>query len=231
MLFKNQNQYDKIIDEISKKYGVATYIIKGLIALESNFNPRAYRWEAHRNDASYGLTQIMYNTAVSMGYKSTLEKSFIPHIHKDFVKVGDNYRYIGELVGIFDPKTNIDWGIKYFKDKFKQYNNNLDDAIASYNMGIPRLAKDTTPIIIKIYGVPKPDWKYANQPYVDRVKDYISYFKLLAEGKKKEAELKEKEIRDKWHKKTIIETIKKPEVSIPSILIISGIILYLLSEK
>ncbi|MEM5807419.1 MAG: transglycosylase SLT domain-containing protein [Candidatus Aenigmatarchaeota archaeon] len=141
-IFKNENLYDKQIENVSKKFNVPVPLIKAFIAIESGFNPNAYRYEEHRKDASYGLMQILYQTAKGFGFK-------------------------GLPQDLYNPDVNIYWASQYIAYLYKRFGN-LPDTFASYNMGLPRPASKTTNIITKIYGKPQPNWKYANQPYVDK---------------------------------------------------------------
>lgn len=152
-IFKNENLYDNIIEKYSKMYNVPFPLIKAIITRESNFNPKSYRFESHRNDASYGLIQILYQTAKGLGYTGTPE-------------------------GLYDVDTNVKYGTLYLSALLKHYKN-LPDVIASYNMGYPRKAKDTTSLIKSIYGTPQPNWIYANQPYVDYVLAYYCYYSAI----------------------------------------------------
>lgn len=57
------------------RYGlnVDPEMIAAMVKIESSFNPKAYRFERHLNDASYGLMQTMLKTAQWMydiGYKA-----------------------------------------------------------------------------------------------------------------------------------------------------------------
>lgn len=57
-----------------RKFGLncSPVMIAAMVKIESNFNPKAYRYEKHLNDASYGLMQTMLKTAQWMhdiGYK------------------------------------------------------------------------------------------------------------------------------------------------------------------
>ena len=56
--------------------------------VESSWRPAAYRYEAHLNDASYGLFQTLYATAREMGFDGTPD-------------------------GLFDPSTSAFYGVKY----------------------------------------------------------------------------------------------------------------------
>jgi hypothetical protein len=153
MLFKNENLYSKELLQASQEEGVPMSVLKGFFALESQFNASSYRFEPHINDASYGISQILYNTAKGLGYKGTPE-------------------------GLFDPYTSAKYGARFLANLHKKYPDTMD-VIAAYNMGWPRPAARTTRIIIGIYGEPGPDWKYANQPYVDRVASYVAYYEAV----------------------------------------------------
>jgi soluble lytic murein transglycosylase-like protein len=64
--------------------------VLAVIAVESSFDPAAYRFEAKLNDASYGLMQILYSTARDVGYS-------------------------GEPAGLYDPETNVLFGMRYIR--------------------------------------------------------------------------------------------------------------------
>ena len=154
MLFSNEDKYNHEILTVSQEEKVPYSVLKGFFALESNFDANSYREETYadpsKNDASYGLAQILYRTARGVGYT-------------------------GEPKGLFDPYTSAKYGARFIKNLHKQYPK-LSDVIAAYNMGSPRAASKTTARIIQIYGKPTADWIYANQPYVDRVSAYIAYY-------------------------------------------------------
>lgn len=170
MLFQDENAYDAEILRAANTTGVPVAVLKGLIGVESAFKPKAFRAEPAISDASRGLMQILYRTAKAVGYAGSQE-------------------------GLFDPGQNVLYGAKFLRDLLLKYKN-LPDAVASYNMGHPRPASKTTPTIIKIYGTPAPDWKYANQPYVNRVLAYIAYFQTF-------------EKNDAQARATILDAIKK----------------------
>ena len=173
-IFKNENLYNDIYEKVSKELNLPIYLLKSFSAIESGFNPYAYRYEPHRKDASYGINQILTSTARTMGFK-------------------------GKPDDLYDVYTNLYWSGKYIKGLLEYYKD-LDKVFASYNMGFPRPASKTTEIIKKIYGEPKPDWKYANQPYVDRGLAYYCYFYYLHKGDVNTAWKIYKLIMNKKHK-------------------------------
>ena len=85
-------------------------LVFGIMEQESSFNPDAYRYEAHIKDASYGLMQILHSTAKWMGYA-------------------------GEPEGLYDPLTNIYYGMKYLSYLMGQFPGNQEGYIMAYNIG------------------------------------------------------------------------------------------------
>lgn len=152
-IWANENTYDKEFLTTGVQLGIPVSVLKGFAGMESGFNPKAYRAEVSINDASYGLMQILNRTAQGEGFT-------------------------GSPDALYDPGTNIKYGASFLKKLLVRYPD-LSAAVASYNMGSPRKAANTTATIIKIYGKPGPDWTYANQPYVDRVLSYIAYFQTF----------------------------------------------------
>ena len=71
--------------------------------------------------------------------------------------------YTGTKEGLFDPATNIFYGIKYFLRQLNRYND-LDKAILAYNAGSYRTTSAGIPI---------------NKPYLDVVLFYLSEKKTL----------------------------------------------------
>lgn len=145
----NENRYDGIVLEASRKYNVPDSLIKAVIAAESGFNPVAVRKETRpasdwppgvTEDASRGLMQLLEWRARDLGYR-------------------------GGAGGLFDPYTNIDLGTKLLSINAAQLGS-WDAALSAYNGGIrPELG----------FGALR-DGRFANQAYVDRVNRYWMYF-------------------------------------------------------
>lgn len=93
--------------------------VMAVIEVESNFDPRAYRYEASINDASIGLMQVLWSTAVDRGVNPAL----------------------GPAV-LYDPLTNIRAGMAQLKWSWDYLTAHLgraptkDEWIASYNEGV-----------------------------------------------------------------------------------------------
>jgi len=69
-------------------------IALALVDVESGFKPTASK------DGNYGLMQLRYGTAVSMGYT-------------------------GSLAGLMVPETNIEYGMRYLQYCFNKYNDTV----------------------------------------------------------------------------------------------------------
>lgn len=104
--------YDDLIEEAANTYRVPFAWVKAVIGTESGFDPKAYRAEPAISDASYGLMQILYSTARSLGYSGTPE-------------------------GLFDPRTNIMLGTKYIAQLIERWGMDFKRVYSAYNSGNP----------------------------------------------------------------------------------------------
>ncbi len=117
--------YKTDILNASTASGVPASLIAAIIKVESDFNPQAYRNEPSKNDASYGLMQILIGTArMVMGTTITPEE-------------------------LYDPTKNIIIGTKYLQQLYAKYNSN-NDTISAYNAGRP-LKNSTGGYINQVY--------------------------------------------------------------------------------
>ncbi|MBB3381870.1 lytic transglycosylase domain-containing protein [Rhizobium sp. WW22] len=81
--FARQNRYSVLIAKYAKQNGVAVELATAVIRIESNFNPKT-----RGSAGEIGLMQIKPATAKLMGYT-------------------------GRAQGLYDPETNIKFGMKY----------------------------------------------------------------------------------------------------------------------
>jgi soluble lytic murein transglycosylase-like protein len=95
---------DPLIAKYSGQYGVPESLIRRVIVRESGYNPRA------RNGPYYGLMQISYATARSMGYR-------------------------GAASGLLDADTNLKYAVKYLSGAYMVGGNNADQAVRNYARG------------------------------------------------------------------------------------------------
>lgn len=96
------NLYGEIINKVSQKYDVDPQLIFATIMTESEGDPKAFRFEPHLNDASYGLGQILYTTALSLGFTGTAEDMYRPEINIDLI--GKFHRNTIETYGPLPPE-------------------------------------------------------------------------------------------------------------------------------
>ena len=95
---------DGLIAKYSATYDVPEALIRRVIVRESGYNPRA------RNGAYYGLMQISYATAQSMGYR-------------------------GAASGLLDADTNLKYAVKYLSGAYVVGGGNPDQAVRNYSRG------------------------------------------------------------------------------------------------
>jgi soluble lytic murein transglycosylase-like protein len=93
-----------LVNKYAAIYGMPSELIHRVIRRESRYNPSAY----HRGN--YGLMQIRYATAKSLGYD-------------------------GRPEGLFDPETNLKYAIKYLRGAWMVAENNTDSAVRLYARG------------------------------------------------------------------------------------------------
>ncbi|APO75408.1 lytic transglycosylase-like protein [Rhizobium etli 8C-3] len=95
----------KLISKYSKLYEVPETLIHRVVHRESRYNPKAYNKRGY-----FGLMQIKYNTAKSMGYD-------------------------GAPAGLLDAETNIKYAAKYLRGAWLVSNNKEEDAVRLYARG------------------------------------------------------------------------------------------------
>lgn len=93
-----------LITKYSKFYGVPEELVHRVVHRESRYNPKAF------NRGHFGLMQIKYNTAKSMGYA-------------------------GDPSGLFDAETNLRYAVKYLRGAWMVAENSADNAVRLYARG------------------------------------------------------------------------------------------------
>lgn len=93
-----------LIKKYAALYEVPEALVHRVVKRESNYNPAAY------SRGNYGLMQIRYNTARSLGYS-------------------------GGPSGLFDAETNLKYAVKYLRGAFMVADNNHDNAVRLYARG------------------------------------------------------------------------------------------------
>jgi len=165
-------KYDSIFSEVSNLHRTNPRILKAIVKVESSFLPRAYRYEPafYKTmcakdpywigkdpsvvSASYGLAQIMFTTAWSMGMKPDNWKTL----------KANEFQALAE--GLYDPRTSITYESRLIRALLDsiwaagipntyEHLSAMDCALARYNGGS--------------WGNPKEDGSLRNQSYVDKV--------------------------------------------------------------
>ena len=95
---------DWMISYYANLYQVPESLIRRVIMRESGYNPTAH------NGPYYGLMQIRYDTAQSMGYR-------------------------GPASGLLEADTNLRYGVKYLSGAYKVGGGNADNAVRHYSQG------------------------------------------------------------------------------------------------
>ncbi|WP_309085275.1 transglycosylase SLT domain-containing protein [Chelativorans sp.] len=97
--------FHAIISQCAEHYGVPVSLAHAVVTLESNYRPKA-RGKA----GEIGLMQIKPSTARMMGYS-------------------------GSAQGLYEPETNIKYGMRYLGQAFKLGGGDTCSAILKYNAG------------------------------------------------------------------------------------------------
>ena len=95
---------DGLIAHYAAEYQVPEALIRRVIVRESGYNPKA------RNGPYYGLMQIRYDTAQSMGYR-------------------------GPASGLLEADTNLHYAVRYLSGAYMVGNQNPDQAVRNYARG------------------------------------------------------------------------------------------------
>lgn len=99
------NSYSALISKYAKEYNVPVALANAVIRVESNYNPNA-----RGSHGEIGLMQIKPATARMMGYS-------------------------GGAKGLFDPETNIKYGMKYLAAAHDLGGGETCNTILKYNAG------------------------------------------------------------------------------------------------
>lgn len=113
--------FDDIVRANAVTWNVPESWIKAWIQTESSGRPNAYRAEPKIGDASYGLMQLLTQTARGLGYGGPPE-------------------------GLYDPATNIFYGTKLISQLRSSYGDDVRRVYSAYNSGRPDLYLTSTQV-------------------------------------------------------------------------------------
>jgi Transglycosylase SLT domain len=145
--------YSELIASISSRYGINSQLVKAVIQVESNYDPRAVSAKG-----AMGLMQLMPATALRYGVQS-----------------------------VFDPKQNIEGGVKYLKDLLDLFHYDLELTVAAYNAGENRVQQfngipdflETQNYVRKVLALYNGDVTY--RPYLSGKPRVVTYYKYVDE--------------------------------------------------
>ncbi|WP_417677090.1 lytic transglycosylase domain-containing protein [Roseibium sp.] len=106
--------YARLIRTAARKHGVPERVALAVVQVESNFNPRA-----RGSAGEVGLMQIKPATARGLGFR-------------------------GASKSLYDPQTNLEWGMRYLAGAHKRASGDLCGTILRYNAG--HFAKRMNPV-------------------------------------------------------------------------------------
>jgi soluble lytic murein transglycosylase-like protein len=99
------NSLQSMVHRYAEANGVPAQVGHGVVMVESRYNPRA------TGAGTYiGLMQISYRTARGIGYTGT-------------------------RAGLYDPETNLRWGMKYLGEAYRQAGGSLCGTVSKYQGG------------------------------------------------------------------------------------------------
>lgn len=104
------HSFDALIQASAASFSIDPGLLKAHVNRESLFDPNAYRAEPSVGDASYGLAQVRYKIAKSLGYPGTPD-------------------------GLYEPGTNLYLAAKLIRQNLDYCGGDLATAVSAYNAG------------------------------------------------------------------------------------------------
>jgi soluble lytic murein transglycosylase-like protein len=101
---------DDLIARYARIHGIPESLVRRVVAKESSYEPTAF------NHRFYGLMQITYQTARSMGYR-------------------------GDPKGLFDPEVDLAYAVPYLANAYRLAGGNEARAVRLYSSGYFYVAK------------------------------------------------------------------------------------------
>lgn len=154
-----QRPYEDLVLKAAETYGVDPYLIWAVMREESHFQADAQSWVG-----AMGLMQIMPATGEEIA--SRLKVTLNP----------------GQLL---EPETNITFGAFYLSRLLKQFDGNLDKALAAYNGGQGNVRKwEKSPLGTAPEDFPTAVTFYETQQYITKVTNTYLTYRWLYEGER-----------------------------------------------
>lgn len=147
-------EYNDYIEDCSIRYGLDKYLICAIIKNESKFKE-----DAISSSGAIGLMQLMEKTANEIAEK---------------IQIQD---FSNEM--LYNPKINIELGVKYYTDLLDQFENEYI-ALAAYNAGIGNVSRWIENGVIKKDGsdIENIPFRETNMYIRKIIRDYDIYKKI-----------------------------------------------------
>ena len=149
----NASDWTATAQPIAASYGVPLPLVLAIVQAESGGDPNAVATNPAdlARGGSYGLMQMSYDTALSLGYSGTPQ-------------------------GMLDPATNLDLGTHYLSDLLGETGGNVDAAISGYNAGLSSVRPGDGQRVGNTGTDADLSTPFINQSYVDQVKGFLSQY-------------------------------------------------------
>lgn len=179
------DQMKALAGPLASAKGVPLPLVLAIASAESGFAGWATRGEPQIGDASIGLMQVLVSTARAQGYTGSVGA------WNDATNTG---------TGLYDPATNLRYGIAQIASLLKKAGGDVEAAVAGYNAGSGRMQRVTTVTRFCLAWKPtapktgrtldrdcaniytaKPG-EFLNQPYVNKVMALAKSYGFVASG-------------------------------------------------
>lgn len=144
--------FGKIITEEADLAGVDARLACAIAEVESAGDPLAVRFETHWK-YYFDVPQFAFRCRVSQDTERTLQ-SCSWGLMQVMGSVARELGFLESLIKLSDPRIGAKYGCMKLAQCLKKWPKKLDDAIAAYNAGSPRVFEG----------------RYVNQAYVDKVR-------------------------------------------------------------
>ena len=168
-----QSYEEKSIIRAATEIGVPAPLLRAICYSESRLQRTAYaHGDGGKLGSAFGMCQILYGTATTMGVTDERCKESFVDKPKDY-----------KVCKLFGPYTNAKIAARLLKRLLRRYDNNYVNAVAAYNSGIPKTCPRRGYFHIQVFDKKNNKMKkrrrkcvaggLLNQDYVDRVLKFM----------------------------------------------------------
>ncbi|RJX18978.1 MAG: lytic transglycosylase domain-containing protein [Desulforudis sp.] len=152
-----------LIQAAAAKYDLDPFLVGAMVLTESGGDP----WAARYEPAWRGIVQTkgLKPSTCSDETEQRLQMTSFG-LMQVMGAVAREHKFQGWLTRVCDPEAGLDLGCRHLRQKIDRFGS-IDAGIAAYNQGNDRRG---------------PDGRFANQPYVDKVKGRMQALKSEVQG-------------------------------------------------